>query len=98
MALTNQQDIPNKPEVREPWTFKRLFPFSGAVTSFAKVFVNPFDVLLGYLVFVLGIAELLGRHTSWFFWALTVLILIADIIERRTGILSDTKKEEKPKK
>jgi hypothetical protein len=98
MALTAQQNIPEKPIVSEPWTFRRLFPFAGAVTTLSKVFINPFDVLLGYLVFILGAAELLGRHVSWFFWVFAILILAADIFERHTGIPSDTKPEEKPKK
>ena len=98
MALTSQQDIPNKPIAQEPWTFKRLFPFAGAVTTLTKVFINPFDVLLGYLVLILGIAELLGRHISWFFWAFTTLILLSDLLERYLGIPSDTKPKEKESK
>lgn len=94
MALTEKQDIPNKPEVREPWTFKRLFPFSGAVSSIAKAFGNPFDVLLGYLVFIIGIAELIGRRVSWFFLALTVLILVADVFERHGFLLDKILKED----
>lgn len=96
MALTNQQNIPDKPVVREPWTFRRLFSF-GAVTTLAKVFVNPFDILLGYLVLILGIAELAGRQVSWFLWAFTILILISDILERHMGTSSNTKPEEKSK-
>lgn len=83
MALTAQQDIPKKSETQEPWTFRRLFPLAGAVTSITKVFVNPFDILLGFLVLVVGIAELIGHQVSWMLWVLTVLILIADITERR---------------
>ena len=93
MALTSHQDIPEKPKVAEPWTFRRLFPFSGVATSLTKVFASPLDVLLGYLVFIIGIAELTGRDTSWFLWVLTVLILVSSILERHIGILSDSKKE-----
>lgn len=93
MALTNQQDIPSKPEVREPWTFKRLFPFVAAVTSFTKVFVNPFDILLGYLVVVLSIAELLSIHVSGLIWTFAVLLLTADLLERNIGSLSKPKEE-----
>lgn len=88
MSLTSMQDIPNKPEVREPWTFRRLFSF-GAITTLAKVFSNPFDVLLGYLVFILGIAELFGRRVSWFMWVFTILILLADILERHIELLTN---------
>ncbi len=95
MGLAEKHDIPTKPVAAEPWTFKRLFPFSGAVTNIAKVFVNPLDVLLGYLVIMLGIAELIGRHVSWQFWVLTLLILGATVFQRYTGIPSA--KEEKKK-
>lgn len=95
MALTSEQNIPSKPEVHEPWTFRRLFTFAGAVTALTKSFVNPLDVLLGYLVFILGISELIGNRVSWFFWVLTLLILLCCVLERHTGLLSDAKKEEK---
>ena len=93
VPLTNQQDIPNKSETREPWTLRRLFPFGGAITTLTKVFINPFDVILVYLVLVLGIAELAGRQTSWFIWGFTTLVLATDIFERYTGIPSDSKKK-----
>lgn len=91
MALTSHQDIPAKPKANEPWTFRRLFPFAGAATSLTKVFTSPLDVLLGYLVFIIGLAELMGRDVSWFMWVFIILILAADVFERHTGILSDTK-------
>ncbi len=91
MALTSHQDIPEKPKVNEPWTFRRLFPLAGVASSLTKSFTSPLDVLLGYLVFVLGLAELLGREVSWFLWVFSILILAANIFERHTGILSDNK-------
>ena len=97
MGLAQNQEVPNKPEVREPWTIKRLFSF-GAVTTLAKVFVNPLDILFGYLVFILGIAELFGRQVSWFIWAFTVMMLIAIVFERHFGTPTNIKKEEKTKK
>ena len=96
MALTADQDIPNKPEVRESWSFRRLLSF-GAANTLVKVFGNPFDVLLGFVVFILGIAELLGRQISWGFWVFAILILLADLLERHIGIFVDTKLEEKQK-
>jgi len=82
MALTSQQDIPEKPKPSEPWTFRRLFPLSGAVTTLAKVFVNPFDVMLGYLILLIGIAELINRDVSPYFYILTGLIILVDVFER----------------
>ena len=98
MALTEQQDIPKKPVVAEPWTFKRLFPFSGAVSAITKVFVNPFDVLLGFIILVIGLVELFGRHVSWGFYILAILILAAALFERHVNLLFDVKPEEKVKK
>lgn len=94
MALTNQQDIPEKPRASEPWTFRRLFPFKGAISVFTKTFTNPFDMLLGYLVVILSIAEVFGRRVSWFIWILTFLIFIADLAERR--IWETREPEKKP--
>lgn len=92
MALTSEQNIPDKPKEKpEPWTFRRLFPFMGAVTNLAKIFVNPFDVLLGYLVVILSIAELLGRSISWPMWILTGLIFLAAIVERYGKIIIELK-------
>jgi hypothetical protein len=82
MGIAGQQDIPQKKAAEEPWTFKRLFPFGGATTSLAQVFIRPFDILLGYLILIIGFVELLGRHVSWMFWAFTILILCASILER----------------
>lgn len=97
MALTEQQDIPKKPEVREPWTFRRLFPFAGAISAIAKVFVSPFDILLGFLVFIIGISELFGRHLSWFFWLFTVLILVVDLMEKNNYFLESPEDIEEEK-
>ena len=83
MALTEQQDILQKPVVKEPWTMRRLFPFLGTASAFAKVFANPFDMMLGFLVLVFGLTELLGREVSWMFLAFSVLVLAANIYERR---------------
>lgn len=98
MAITSEQDIPIKPVASEPWTFKRLFPFTGAVTSFAKVFVNPFDILFGFIILVIGLVELFGRHISWGFYILAILILAAALFERHVNLLFDVKPEKKVKK
>lgn len=83
MALTSQQDIPIKSETqKEPWTIKRLFPFTSSVAALTKTFVNPFDILLGFMVFVVGLGELLGIRISGMFWLFMVLILGMCAIER----------------
>jgi len=94
MGLTLQQDISNKPEVREPWSFRRLLSF-GAATTLAKVFGNPLDVLLGFIILVIGLVELFGRHVSWGFYTLAILILVSALFERHVNLFLDTKPEEK---
>jgi len=81
MAITNQQDIPERPVVSEPWTFKRLLPLN-LVSALSKTFVNSFDVLLGFIVLVFGVAILIESQIPWGMWVLAVLILGADIFER----------------
>lgn len=94
MAMASKLDIPEKPKVVEPWTFKRLFPFKGTVSALAKNFTNPFDALLAFLILIIGIAELSGSQVSWMTYILTGFILIADVIERQKKILP-IKKEKK---
>lgn len=94
MGLAHEQEVPKKVEEREPWTFRRLFPFGGAASAVAKTFTNPFDVLLGFLIVVVSVAELSGKHVSWFLWVLTVLILLVDLAERRKVVAP---KEKEPK-
>lgn len=98
MALTSQQDIPDKPKTSEPWTIRRLFPFQNAVSALTKTFSSPFDALLGFLVLTLGIAELLGKRVSWTFYGFAVLILIANMFERWVSISSDIKTIKNEKK
>ena len=94
MALTNQQDIPNKPEIKEPWTIRRLFPFAVIASTISKAFTNPFDILLGFMVFVIGSGELLQRRASWEFYVLAILILLVTLFERHAEILLNKKTEE----
>ena len=98
MGIAASQEIPQKPEEKSEWTFRRLFPFGGAVTSISKVFINPFDVLLGYLVFILGIAELSGRKVSWMMWVFAVFILLSALLERHKAEISKPKEEVKKDK
>lgn len=97
MALTSQQQIPKRPEEKQEWTFRRLFGLGGAATAVSKVFTNPFDVLLGYLLLIAGVVELLGRHVSWFFWVIIILILFVDLLERRRDVVEPKKTKEEKK-
>lgn len=95
--MAQSQEVPKRKEEKEGWTFKRLFPMSATVSTLTKTFSNPFDVLLGYLVAVIGIVELLGRHVSWTMWVFSSFILLAALYERHKVVLPLPKKEEKIK-
>ena len=83
MGLTAKQEFPDKKkESGSEWTIRRLFPFRIAVASLSKTFLNPFDVLLGYLVLILGLSDLLGRPMSLPLFCLTGAVLFADLYER----------------
>ena len=98
MALTAQQDIPNKPKGdSEPWTVRRLFPLAALTSAISKTFVNPFDILLSFSILVIGIAELIGRHVELGFWVLVILLVIADLLERHLNRFLGTQKVTKKK-
>ena len=83
MALTADQNIPEKkPAASEPWTFKRLFPFKGAALNLTQTFRNPLEVLLGYVVFVIGIAVLFHQPVPSLFYGLCGLLFGAVYYER----------------
>lgn len=96
MPLTSEQDIPNKPQASEPWTFKRLFS-APAISVISKAFVNPFDIMMGYLVFIAGAAELINKDVSVGFWLLIILTLTAGLIEKHDKLLHSPKPEIKEK-
>lgn len=81
MALASEQNIPKRPEPTEPWTFKRLFDFGG-ISTVSKVFTNPLEVLLGWVVFVVGLAVLIGRPAPVVFYILSLCILASVVYER----------------
>lgn len=95
MGITNNQELAEKKQESQPWTITRLFPFAGVATSLSKVFISPFEILLGYLIIILGIAELLGRKTSPAVWALAVLLLVAAFFERGKEPPKEEKKKDK---
>lgn len=88
MAITNQQNIPSKQEKSEPWEFKRLLSF-GIGKDITKLFVSPFEILLGYLIFIFGISELISNTVSLLFWILIIAILGIVIFERHKDFFLD---------
>lgn len=100
MALTADQDIPNKPIPNEPWTFRKLFSSGGkATTTLAKVFVTPSQVLLAVLVLTLVAMQLLGKQATLGFQAFTFLVLIAVFFEQHKDLFfGSVVEEQKPPK
>jgi hypothetical protein len=98
MGIASKQELPQRPVEKAPWSFKRMFPMAAMVSSFSKTFINPFDILLGFLVFVVGINELLEHRVSWMLWVFIILILLADLLERYKEQIAPSKKEEKKDK
>jgi hypothetical protein len=73
MPIASHIETPNKPiPAGQPWTIKRLFPFSGAVKAMVKVY-NPSEIIGAFMIFITGFGELLGREFSWF-WYFILLI------------------------
>jgi len=81
MAITSEQNIPTRKEPTEPWTFRRLFPLK-TVDTLTKMFVSPLEILLGYIVLILGIATLAGRTVPVLFYVLSVCLLASVLYER----------------
>ena len=94
MAITSEQNIPNKPVVSEPWTFRKLLSGTAVVSTLAKVFVNPLDVLFAFCVVVMAVLEFVGREASTFFLLLTFWLFAAVIFERNKELFFGTKVEE----
>lgn len=96
MPLTNNQDIPEKPrQASEPWTIKKLFPFKATVSALTKSFTNSFDILLCFLVLIIGVSELIGNKISWMLYILTTFILVASLIQRKEFYLKEKIKKKK---
>ena len=95
MALTQDQNIPERPKISEPWTVKRLFS-SPVIGTIAKAFVNPFHILLGFAVLIMGIVELSGGDISWTFVGFSALLFVGGEIGKYKFV--EKEKKDKPKK
>lgn len=92
MGMAQTQDIPNAPKEKSEWSIRRLLG-GGAVSGvISKTFINVFDVLLGFCVLIIGVAEVADRDVSWLFYILTVLFFLAAFVERRATALKEEKK------
>lgn len=78
MALTEKQDIPQRPVASEPWSRKILLNIQSTAQTLARVF-TALEVVLLFMVTISGVGELFGRHLSWGWYVLTGLVLCADV-------------------
>lgn len=84
MGLAHEQDIaPKKEEPKSEWTFRRIFPMKATISALVKTFTTPFDVLLFFQIFIIGMSELIGNHVSWMMYLLTALTMFADVLEHQ---------------
>ena len=104
MALTSEQNIPNKPVTHEPWTFRRLL--GGGVTAistaFTKVFASAFEWLLAFSVIIIATGELTNAKLSYFFYVfasvLLVYLIVRNIANSMPEELSKSIQDKKEKK
>lgn len=89
--MAERQELPTKTIEKSEWSVRRLFPFTAVAKSFAHTFTNIFDVLLGFSVLTICVAELLNKDVSWLLYVLTMLLLFIAFIERRAHTLDETK-------
>lgn len=85
MGLARNQELPKQETPTSEWSFRRLFG-SGAASAITKTFTNPFDILLGILILTACLTQLFGRHVSWFFWVLIVIVLLVSVAERNRPV------------
>lgn len=78
--LTQNLDIPNKPQTSEGWSIRKLFSF-GALGKVVSLF-NPFEFTFFIMVLISGLAEILGKHVSWFWYVILFLVLLAAFASR----------------
>jgi len=83
MGMAEKQNLPKREEVTQTWTFKRLFQLNATVSAVTKIFNNPFDVLLVFLIIIASVGELIGDKVSWPFWVFSALMLYASFEEHQ---------------
>lgn len=89
MPLTEQQEIPKRPEQSQLWTKRNLISSVQVLNTISKAFTNPLDAILGFMIIIAGIGELIVRPASWYFWIFAVMVLVASF-EEHNKIISTT--------
>lgn len=97
MGMASKQELPIETNQKLGWSMRRLFPMAAVSKALAKNFINIFDVLLAFSIFIIGVCELANREVSWLFYILTVLLLASAVVERRANTTDITPIKEKKK-
>ena len=93
--LTKDLEIPIKEIEQSPkWSMRPLFSMGGSLGKAISSF-NPFEFIFLIMVLISGLAELLGRSTSWF-WYIIILLMFFSLPLRREEVEAP-KKQTKPK-
>jgi len=80
--LTNDLKLPsNTSEQPQGWSIRRLLSLGGSVGKVVATF-NPFEFVFFVMILISGFAELIGRDVSWFWYVLTVLVLLVVLWQR----------------
>ena len=96
MGLTQDQNLPSQNKESSPWSSRSLFSLTAVSNTLTKNFTNPFEILLTYMILIIGIVEIIGQHVSWVFLILTIAMLVVSFLERRREPVV-TKKKPKTK-
>jgi len=81
--LTKSLDLPLKEELpKQTWASKKLYPISEAVASIARQ-SNIYEIFAGFALVVTAIGELFGKHLSYS-WYVVVILLLAEALYFRT--------------
>jgi len=92
--LTKDLNIPNKPsEQPSRWSIRHLLSLGG---SFGKVVAtfNPFEFIFFVMILISGLAEILDRSVSWFWYIILFLVLLVAFAQRQQKVEPEKKPEE----
>lgn len=100
MGLTADQKIPEQKKPQSEWTMRALFPAKAAANAVARIFTSAFELLLAVSVIIAGIAELLNRSVSPFFYVLIFFLVVGVACEHYFLLVnhSPNERQDKPRR
>lgn len=81
MSLTAKQELPARPLPKVAWSQKAMFPARALAKTLQGIFLTPYDILLGLLVFAITVVEVFG-NAPFMLYFLALAVLAASIAER----------------